>query len=122
MIKTISAAVLLASQAHACDIVCAAIYSVDTDACACVPITMMECHPQYNSGLVSCNQEMYDEAAGRDTSLGYIGETWYWDSLALNCSGYQTACDSSIFAIPSGAVGNAILATSSLFFASAMIL
>ena len=55
MIKTISAAMLLVSQAHACDITCAAIYSVDTDACACVPITMMECHPQYNSGLVSCN-------------------------------------------------------------------
>ena len=31
-----------------CDIVCAAIYSVDLENCACVAIPGMECHPQYN--------------------------------------------------------------------------
>ena len=39
-----------------CDIMCAAIYSVDTENCECVGIKWMECHPQYFDGVTSeCN-------------------------------------------------------------------
>ena len=48
MIKTASFAALVASMATQavaeCDLVCAAIYSVDQETCDCVPIKWMECH------------------------------------------------------------------------------
>ena len=43
----IGASVALArvGAAKECDLVCAMIYSVDPESCACVPIEWMECHP-----------------------------------------------------------------------------
>ena len=76
--KTTSFAILAATittQAFAqmepfgeeCDIFCITIYSIDEDACACVPFEWMECHPQYNNDETNpdCNQWEVDEEEGR---------------------------------------------------------
>ena len=52
-----------ATATAVCDLMCAAIYSVDEENCKCVPIEWMECHPQYNE---NCNQYAYDKKAGRN--------------------------------------------------------
>merc|ERR1712003_374136 len=60
-----------------CDLMCAAIYSVDTETCDCVPIAMMECHPQYNE---DCNQCEKDIALSRNPMDNpYREEEWYRD-------------------------------------------
>ena len=51
------------AQKFECQMMCAAIYSVDYESCSCVPIKFMECHPQYNN---DCIQADYDEAHGRN--------------------------------------------------------
>ena len=58
-----SVAAVAMARASACDLICAAIYSVDPVACDCVPIEWMECHPQYR---LDCNQRTYDIEHGRD--------------------------------------------------------
>ena len=70
---------LSATVTAVCDLMCAAIYSVDQENCKCVPIKWMECHPQYKE---NCNQYAYDKKASRDPEKNpFRKEKWYTDSL-----------------------------------------
>ena len=80
--KSFIAAALFAASASAqeCDSMCAMIYSVDPVTCMCVPISWMECHPQYNPAP-DCNQRDVDTSMGRDWMANpYMGDYWYSDS------------------------------------------
>ena len=84
--KTASFAALLATMATQapadCDLFCIAIYSVDVENCACVPIEWMECHPQYTED--GCNQKQLDISSGRDPDLNpYKTEEWYKKSILI---------------------------------------
>ena len=51
-----------------CDLMCAAIYSVDMVNCVCVPILGLECSAQYGS---HCDQKEYD--LGKGDIIDYKG-------------------------------------------------
>ena len=71
-------AVATTFAAAECDIMCAMIYSVDMDKCECVPISWMECHPQYGWG---CDQRETDIKMGRNPDENpYRYEEWYEES------------------------------------------
>ena len=68
--------------AQDCDLMCAAIYSFDSENCACVEIEWMECHPQYN---VECNQAEYDASVNRNPEDNpYIEEDWYPGTIEVD--------------------------------------
>ena len=80
MMKTFTVGSLMtvmavSSSAQECDLMCAMIYSLDQEACACVPIKWMECHPQYR---LECDQRVYDTNQGRDPDQNpYSHDDWY---------------------------------------------
>ena len=91
--KTACLAALLASMvtqafANDCDVACIEIYSFDEENCTCVPIAMMECHPQYNADSEDqspgCNQKKEDVRRGRDPDTNpFKTEEWYEKSLLV---------------------------------------
>ena len=75
---------IMSDAALGCDMMCAAIYSQD-EFCNCVPIAWMECHPQYNMGMLNqnCNQEKedhYRERRPEDNPYKY--DNWYKENMA----------------------------------------
>ena len=81
----IASVLAIIGYAADCDIMCAAIYSVDSEKCECIPIEYMECHPQYWEGKEdTCNQVSldlaYEQDFGRIAGYNpYQGQQWYED-------------------------------------------